>query len=292
MKIGLRICVNSLQGALEGVPNLLRLLDTYKIRASFFFAMGPDRSGRMRGGRAVQPWRDQLSLGSRLYGTLLLPPNISRRAADVMRSVDAAGHETGLLAYDRLAWVTGAAFADAAWTESELRKAVESYEAVFGKRPRAFAAAAWQVNPHLFRLEQELGFDYASDVRGKSVFFPTLQGVESRCPQIPTTLPTLADLLKRGGEITPDNVHEYLYADSQYILPNGHVYALDAEMEGMAFLPLMEKLVVMWRGNGGGLTTLGSLYEEVDRLALSRHQVGWSQETSLDYHVATQALPV
>ncbi|MEJ2591474.1 MAG: polysaccharide deacetylase family protein, partial [Candidatus Thiodiazotropha sp.] len=139
--------MNTLQGALEGVPNLLRLLDEYGIQASFFFAMGPDLSGRRRGGRALQPWRDQLSFGSRLYGTLLLPPNISRRAADVMRSVDAAGHETGLLAYDRLAWVTGAAFADAAWTESELRKAVESYEAVFGKRPRAFAAAAWQVNP-------------------------------------------------------------------------------------------------------------------------------------------------
>lgn len=292
MKIGLRICVNSLQGALEGVPNLLRLLDTYKIRASFFFAMGPDRSGRLRGGRALQPWRDQLSLGSRLYGTLLLPPNITRRAAEVMRSVDAAGHETGLLAYDRFAWVNGVAFADERWTKRALMKAVEHYESVFGKRPRTFAAAAWQVNSHLFRLEQVLGFEYASDVRGKSVFYPVLQGMESRCPQIPTTLPTLADLLKRGGEISPHNVHEYLYAESQYILPHGHVYSLNAEMEGMAFLPLMEKLVVMWKGYGGGLTSLGGLYEDVDKTTLCRHQVGWSQEATLDYHVATQALPL
>jgi undecaprenyl phosphate-alpha-L-ara4FN deformylase len=116
--------------------------------------------------------------------------------------------------------------------------------------------------------------------------------VESRCPQLPTTLPTLADLLRRGGEITKDNVHEYLYADSQYILPHGHIYTTNAEMEGMAFLPLMEKLMVMWKGFGGGLTTLGSLYESVDRRTLCRHQVGWSQEVTLDYHVATQAMPL
>lgn len=292
MRIGLRICVNSLQGALEGVPNLLRLLDEYKISATFFFALGPDRGGKLLGRGALQPWRSQLSLASRLYGTLLPPPNISRRASDIMRSVDAAGHETGLLAYDWAAWVTGAAFAEAEWTENQIVKAVESYETVFRKRPTAHAAAAWQVNPHLFRLEQELGFDYASDVRGKSVFLPSLQDVESRCPQIPTTLPTLDDLLKRGGDITQDNVHEYLYADSQYILPHGHVYSLNAEMEGMAFLPLMERLLVMWKGYGEGLTRLGSIYESIDKLSLRRHQVGWSQEASQNYHVATQAMPL
>lgn len=292
MRIGLRICVNSLQGALEGVPNLLRLLDEYKIRASFFFAMGPDRSGRLLGRRSLQPWRSHLSLGSRLYGTLLLAPNISIRAVDTLRSVETAGHEVGLLAFDRFAWVTRAAFADGVWTENQIAQAIESFERVFHKQPRAIAAAAWQVNPHLLRLEQDLGFEYASDVRGRSMFFPRLQDVESRCPQIPTTLPTLADLLRRGGEINQDNVHEYLYADSQYILPHGHIYSLNAEMEGMAYLPLMEKLVVMWRGYGEGLTTLGSIYEGADRLTLCRHQVGWSQEVTLDYHVATQALPL
>jgi undecaprenyl phosphate-alpha-L-ara4FN deformylase len=290
MKIGLRICVNSLRGAEQGVPNLLRLLDEYKLHASFFFALGPDKSGRWQGRRALQPWRSQLNLKSRLYGTLLLPPDITRRAADTLRAVANAGHEVGLLAYDWHGWVTNAAFADETWTEDQLTRAVERFETVFHKRPKAFAAAAWQVNPNLLKLEQELGFDYASDVRGKSIFFPVLQDVESRCPQIPTTLPTLDDLLKRGGEISADNVHEYLYAESQYILPHGHVYALNAEMEGMAYLPLMEKLVVMWKGYGEGLTSLGALYEGVDRMNLSRHQIGWSEQASLDYHVATQAI--
>ncbi|MEJ2466155.1 MAG: polysaccharide deacetylase family protein [Candidatus Thiodiazotropha sp.] len=198
MKIGLRICVNSLQGALQGVPSLLRLLDEYKIRASFFFAVGPDRSGRFLRRNPLQPWQSQLSLASRLYGTLLLPPDLSQRASDSMRAVEAAGHEVGLLACDRYAWVTKAAFADEVWTEREVTRGIEGFAKVFGKPPKAFAAAAWQVNPHLFKLEQELGFQYASDIRGKSMFLPVLREVESDCPQVPTTLPTLEDLLKKS----------------------------------------------------------------------------------------------
>jgi undecaprenyl phosphate-alpha-L-ara4FN deformylase len=288
MKIGLRICVNSLQGALQGVPNLLRLLDEYKIRASFFFAVGPDRSGRLLGRNALQPWHVQGTLASRLYGTLLPPPDLSRRASDAMRAVETAGHEVGLLTYDRSAWVTQAAFADEVWTEREVTLGIERFAGVFGKQPKAFAAAAWQVNPHLLKLEQALGFRYVSDVRGKTAFLPVLQEVESNCPQIPTTLPTLEDLLKLGGDINKENAHEYLYAESQYILPHGHVYSLNAEMEGMAFLPLMEKLIVMWKGYGEGLTTLGDIYDSLDSTSLHRHQVGWSEEMTTDYHVATQ----
>lgn len=292
MKIGLRICINTLQGALEGVPNLLRLFDEYQVQASFFFAMGPDRSGQLIGRRALQPWQSHLKFSSRFYGTLLLPPHISRRASEVMRSTAAAGHETGLLGYDRAAWVSKAAFADETWTQQQMTLAVEAYESVFAKRPQAFAAPGWQLNPHLLGLEQKLGFDYTSDVRGKTAFYPVLQGVESNCPQLPTTLPTLSDLMLRGGGVTAENAHEYLYSESQYILPNGHVYSLDAEMEGIRYLSLIEKLIVMWKGYDEGLTTLGKLSVKLDRTSLGRHQVGWSDEETKVFHVATQALQV
>jgi undecaprenyl phosphate-alpha-L-ara4FN deformylase len=292
MKIALRVCVNSLQGALKGLPNLLRLFDTYQVQASFFFALGPDMSGRGWSSRCLQPWYPHLDLSSRLYGLLLPPPNISRRAAVVMRSVAEAGHETGLLCHDRHAWVSRAAFADKAWTERQVMQGVEDFEHVFQAPPIAFAAAGWQVNPHLLQLEQTLAFDYASDVRGKSAFLPVLQGVTSSCPQLPTTLPLLGDLLRAGNGITAENAHEYLYAESQYIAPHGHVYSLDAEMEGLAFLPLMEKLLVMWRGYGGGLTSLGDLNNDIQTDSLARHQIGWSREESGACHVATQSVPV
>ncbi len=292
MRIGLRVCVNSLQGALQGVPGLQRLFDEYQIKASFFFALGPDRGRRLFGGHPLAGWRSRLGTLPRLSASLLPPPVMSGRVGAVMRSLDDAGHEIGLLSYDPLSWLKQAAFADEAWTRDQLIRAVDAYASVLQRQPRCHAAAGWQVNPHLLKLEQELGFDYAADVRGKSLFLPELLGAESACVQIPTTLPTLPELLTQGEGVTPDKVHEYLYADSQYLAPHGHVYSLDAETEGLDYLPVMEKLLVMWKGYGEGLTTLSDLQKGVGTASLQRHHIGWQPEGLRGVHVARQALPL
>jgi peptidoglycan/xylan/chitin deacetylase (PgdA/CDA1 family) len=289
MKVGLRVCVNTLRGALVGVPALLRLFDEYKVRASFFFATGADKSGR-RIGRSLQPWYRELDIPSRLYGIVLPPPVIHRRAAQSLRSVAEAGHETGILCHDRAQWLDGIAHADASWTANELSHAIEAYEAVFGEKPGCMAGAGWQLNSHLLRLQELNGFRFASDVRGKSIFYPRLLDVESNCPQIPTTLPTLSQLLAQGGGITADNVYEYIYAESQHILPHGHIYSCDAEMEGMAYLALLEKLIVMWKGMQGGIQPLGRFIEEADLAHLARHQIGWAPEPGGKIYYATQSV--
>jgi peptidoglycan/xylan/chitin deacetylase (PgdA/CDA1 family) len=100
MRIGLRVCVNTLRGARQGVPNLLRLFDEYKVRASFFFALGPDRSGRLFGAHILQPWCNKQNLLSRLFAAMLPSPNMARGIEEVMRAVKTGGHEIGLLSYD------------------------------------------------------------------------------------------------------------------------------------------------------------------------------------------------
>ncbi|MEJ2622846.1 MAG: deacylase [Candidatus Thiodiazotropha sp.] len=289
MKIGLRVAVNTLVGALQGVPALLKLFDEYQVKASFFFATGADQSGRLTN-RTQQPWYPQLPLKSRLYGVLLKPPQIALEAGAVMRSVAAAGHETGILCHDRGCWLKEMAHGDQAWTRNQLHMAVDSYTAVFGEQPSCMASAGWQTNPHLLHLQQALNFDYACDVRGKSAFFPVLQSVESSCPQLPTTLPTLSELLKQGGAITLQNVHEYLYAESQYILPHGHIYACNAEMEGITHLDVMQKLLVMWRSMDEGIQPLKGFLDKQHRAQLKRHQIGWSNEMTGEVYQATQSL--
>jgi peptidoglycan/xylan/chitin deacetylase (PgdA/CDA1 family) len=289
MKLGLRVAVNTLAGALQGVPELLKLFDEYQVKASFFFATGADTSGRLLN-RIQQPWYPHLPLSSRLYGLLLMPPRIASKAGEVMRTVAAAGHETGILCDHRGRWQKGLAHADEAWTSRELMKAIDRYTAVFGNQPNCMASAAWQTNPHLLRLQQKLGFDYACDVRGKSAFLPVLQGVESSCPQLPTTLPTLSELLLQGGEITLQNVHEYLYAESQHILPHGHIYACDAEMEGITHHGFMEKLLVMWRNLDEGIQPLGAFLDEQNRVQLKKHLIGWSNEMTGEFYQATQSI--
>ncbi|MEW8438094.1 MAG: hypothetical protein AB2689_08030 [Candidatus Thiodiazotropha taylori] len=289
MKLGLRIAVNTLVGAVQGVPALLELFDQYQIKASFFFATGPDKSGRLIN-RSQQPWYAHLPLSSRLYGLLIKPPSIVEEAGKRLLAVAAAGHETGILCHDRGRWLKGLAHADEAWTRSELLNAVDSYTDLFGSQPNCMASAGWQTNPYLLGLQQELGFDYASDVRGKSAFLPLLQNIESSCPQLPTTLPTISELLRQGGEINLQNVHEYLYAESQHILPHGHIYACDAEVEGITQLDVLEKLLVMWRNLDEGIQPLHAFLDEQNRAQLKKHLIGWSNEMTGEVYQATQSL--
>jgi undecaprenyl phosphate-alpha-L-ara4FN deformylase len=296
MRVAFKVDVDTLRGTLEGVPNLLRLFDTYQVRATFLFSLGPDHTGRalrrvLRPGVLGRVRRMGLARPSNLkplfYGTLLPGPDIGRRGAAVMRSCRDAGHEVGIHGYDRVKWEEYVAHEGPDWTRRELDKAATAYAEVFGERPRVAGAAGWQINPHALAWEGERGLTYASDTRGRSAFYPMLQGVRSACPQIPTTLPTLDELIGCDG-VTVDNVHQYLYAESQYVLPQGHVFRLSAELEGVVLLPVLEKLLVMWGAASGGIRTLGEVQQSLDLGRLPLHQVGWGQVPGRPEYLAMQ----
>ncbi len=300
MRIALKVDVDTLRGTLEGVPALLRLFDAYKVRATFFFSLGPDNTGRalrriFRPGFLAKVRRTSVAshygLKTLLYGTLLPAPDIGRRAADVVRSVAEAGHEVGVHCYDHTKWQDYVAHQDEAWTQTEMERATEAFQRIFGDLPKAHGAAGWQINPYAIALEERMGFDYASDTRGKTAFLPMLQGVRSACPQIPTTLPTLDELIGRDG-VTAENAHELLFAESQYVLPQGQVYTLHAELEGMKLQRVMEKLLIMWRGGQGELRALGDVYRELDLARLPTHQVGWGEVPGRSGFLAMQGVPV
>jgi len=78
---------------------------------------------------------------------------------------------------------------------------------------------------------QQFGFDYSSDTRGTHPFIPTWHAEIIACPQLPTTLPTLDELMNRDG-ITLDNIAEHILKLTEAPSPSGHVYTLHAELEG------------------------------------------------------------
>ncbi len=111
-----------------------------------------------------------------------------------------------------------------AWTRRQMLLAVERFREVFGTEPTVHGAAGWQMNETALALEQELGFLYASDTRGAAPFVPLLAGRRSRCPQLPTTLPTLDELIGVDG-IGVDRVHEPLLARTREPLPAPRIHA-------------------------------------------------------------------
>jgi peptidoglycan/xylan/chitin deacetylase (PgdA/CDA1 family) len=277
MKLALKIDAATFRGTLVGVPRLVETLRKAGAQATFFFNLGPDRSGRMPGRLLAEsrPGASALSrhgLATLLYGTLLPAPDVGRRCADILRGVGDAGFDTGVLAWDRAEWQSQSARSGANWTERRMQRAVARYEKVFGEAPKAHAAAGWQTNPHALRLTQRLGFGFASDTRGKHPFIPVWNAEITLCPQLPTTLPTLDELLGQDG-CDAGNAHERLLALTADTPPAGHVFSLQAELGGQVLLPVVEKLLEGWQRQGHEVVSLSGLFESIDASRLPRHEV-------------------
>lgn len=281
MYIGLKVDVDTLRGTREGVPALLALFEQYQVKATFLFSLGPDHTGRairrvFRSGFLGKVQRTSVvshyGLKTLMYGTLLPGPHIGRKTADIMRAVRDAGHEVGIHCYDHIRWQDFVARRDREWTLRELTRAIDAFEEVFAEAPTVHGAAGWQLNADTPMLEQQLGFRYASDARGTSPFIAVTGSGVSGCLQIPTTLPTLDELIGTD-DINEANVHEYVYMASQQPLEHGHVYTLHAELEGMKLLDVMEKLLVMWQGSQCGIGPLLSIYRDLDKDRLPRHHI-------------------
>lgn len=274
MRVALRVEVSSLRGLRQGVPNLMRLFSEYQVRASFFFPLGHDYAGRS----PLKTWRNRGRLGwpALAYGTLRSAPSLGSEGKELMAAARANGHEVGLFGLSPLHWARRLARADKAWTRQQCEALWSSFLELGGEAPSALATPDWQANPALLAELSASRYRYSSMTRGKLPYFPVLRGERSLVPEIPTTLPTVAELLRQPG-VSVDNIHEYLYAESRHLLPAGHVFAASAECEGLAMLGLMENLLVMWKGQDGSVRALGDVLKDIDLATLPHHQVGWGE---------------
>jgi peptidoglycan/xylan/chitin deacetylase (PgdA/CDA1 family) len=226
-----------------------------------------------------------------LYGTLLPGPDIGRRGAAVMRSVREAGHEVGIHSFDHVRWQDGVAAANDAWTTREMLRATERFAEVFGTQATIHGAAGWQMNDCAFALLDELHMQYASDTRGTEPFIPVIAQQALRCPQLPTTLPTLDELMGRDDLAQPDIV-DHLLSLPPVSARTGHVYTLHAELEGLALAPLFERLLQGWRALGHSPGTLAEAHTGLDRASLPRCPVVRGSVAGRSGLLAIQGKPV
>lgn len=279
--LALKVDVDTLRGTLEGVPRLLKIFQRHQTDATFLFSLGPDHTGWavrrvFRRGFLGKVKRtsviEHYGLKTLLYGTLLPGPDIGRRAANVMRMTQDAGFETGIHCWDHVLWQDHVTDADAAWTEWQMHLATDRFSEIFGTTAKVHGAAGWQMNRHALQLNESLGFSYCSDSRGVHPFLPIVEGVAIRCPQLPTTLPTLDELIGLDG-ITAHNVAERLLALTRVPPATGHVFTLHAELEGMKLLPILDQLLSAWRAQGYRLGALRSLAQATSLETLPPHEI-------------------
>jgi peptidoglycan/xylan/chitin deacetylase (PgdA/CDA1 family) len=261
-RLAIKVDVDTDRGTREGVPPLARLLAERGIRATFLFALGPDNTGRairriFRPGFfakvsrtsvvSVYGWRTLLN------GVLWPGPDIAARNVEALHIVREQGHELGIHCWDHVRWQDGLARMSERDVATDVEKSCATFRRVFGFDARTAGAAGWQADAKSLAVYDGAGFDYASDARGRSPFFPRVAGQLFATLQIPTTLPTLDELLGR-----PDYPLDRLVDVYRRLLVPGelNVLTVHAELEGMSYRGWFETLIDTLAGDGVTTTLL------------------------------------
>ncbi|MBV8535919.1 MAG: 4-deoxy-4-formamido-L-arabinose-phosphoundecaprenol deformylase [Alphaproteobacteria bacterium] len=254
-RLALKVDVDTDRGAREGVLPLARFLAERGIKATFLFALGPDNTGRairriFRPGFFQKVSRTSVvsvyGWHTLLNGVLWPGPNIATRNAEALREVHRLGHEVGIHCWDHVKWQDGLARMQGDDAAAEIRKARQAFRTVFGFDARTAGAAGWQADAKSLAAYDACGFDYASDARGRTPFFPRARGRVFATLQIPTTLPTLDELLGRPEypqDKLADAYRRWLREDAL------NVMTIHAELEGMAYRSWFQSFVDGLRGS-------------------------------------------
>jgi len=251
-RLAIKVDVDTDRGTREGVPPLAGALKVAGCPATFLFSLGPDNTGKairriFRPGFLQKIGRTNVAgnYGWRtlLNGTLLPPPPIGRRNEAVLRAVRDQGFAVGIHCWDHFAWQDYMAGWDLPRTQKEFGQAVKEFERIFGSKPQTAGTPGWQANAKSLRVYDECGFLYGSDTRGPHPFFPRIGHETFATLQIPTTLPTLDELLGRP-EYPEDKIIAH-YLDLLKKAPEGyvHVHTIHAELEGQRYLGLFQELL-------------------------------------------------
>jgi len=251
----------------EGVPRLRRMLGERGIPATFFITFGPDNSGKairriFRPGFVAKMVRTRAvrmyGWKTMLYGTLLPAPPVGTDFPELLRGLAADGHDVGLHAWDHVYWHDMLARMTPAEVASEFGRGIDAFKAVFAAPPRACAAPGWTATATSLQVQDGYDLLYHSDARGTAPFLPVMDDYAGRTPQIPTTLPTLDEILG-----TPDlgvtSPEEYLLG--RVSAGKLNVFTLHAEAEGMGNADFFARFLDGLRARGAQFPRLCDVAE-------------------------------
>jgi undecaprenyl phosphate-alpha-L-ara4FN deformylase len=269
--VAIKVDVDTYAGTRDGVPRLLEMMEQAAIKATFYFSMGPDNSGKAirriftRKGFLQKMLRTNApgayGLKTMLYGTLLPPPQIAASFPDILRRTRDAGHETGVHCWDHVHWHDHLPSFSPAEVSDQLGRATRLFKEIMGVPPRTTAAPGWTVSAASLSYQDSLQLDYCSDSRGYAPFYPVFDGKRYATLQIPSTWPTMDEILGCDG-VDAGNINDFYLSKLRDGL---NVHTVHAEMEGGVMADSFADLLAKLKAAGVSFVTLAeaaALYKE------------------------------
>lgn len=273
--IGLKVDVDTDEGMKRGVPRLLDLLNQCNIKASFFVPMGKDHTGWTakrvftRKGFLKKVSRvgvlETYGIKTLMYGILLPGPEIAKKNTIILQRIFHQGHEAGIHGFDHVSWHDHIHEWNGPKTDYILKQACRVYEEILGQKARSFAAPGWMINHHALEFFEKNSFLYSSDTRGFSPFLPDMGGKNHSILQIPTTLPTLDEVIGIAGNDPLVLARHFAGLLSE----NLNILTVHAELEGNHWTGFLEAFLKQTLDQGyryGRLMDIAQSLQERDDL--------------------------
>lgn len=254
-KIAIKIDVDTKNGYEKGVPNMLEMFHKHNVKASFFFSMGPDNSGKairriFRKGFLSKMLRTKApstyGIKTILYGTLLPAPQIVEPNPAPLLQAVSDKHACGVHCWDHVYWQDKLPKLSEGKIREHLTKACTLFTKITNEKPRFCGAPGWQVTATSLKVQQELGFVFCSDVRGYAPFYPVIDEKEYTPIQIPGTLLTMDEVIGIMG-INDSNIVDYWLKKCD---KDWNVITIHAEMEGLSKLDILDEFLTKAREQG------------------------------------------
>jgi undecaprenyl phosphate-alpha-L-ara4FN deformylase len=247
--LAFKVDVDTEVGTRLGVPKLVSLFEKYQLPATFFFSLGPDHTGRsifrvFQKGFLKKVTRTKVAsiygIRTLLNGTLLPGPMIGKVHRALLQNIKQRGFEVGIHAYDHTKWQNKILQMSRDEVAREFFQAISIFKDIFQSDPIAAAAPGWIANANTLSVYDQAGFRYGSDCRGRVPFIPKVGTEVFKTLQIPTTLPTLDEMVGKPDVQLQDITNRYLSLIAQN---DFNVMTIHAELEGGKYSAWFENLL-------------------------------------------------
>lgn len=220
-ELALKVDIDTYQGMRDGIPQILEILGSRGLHASFFISFGPDRSGLavfqlLRPRFAYKMLRTNAvgTYGFRtaLYGTLLKAPMIGCAFPESIRGLSELGHEIACHAWDHRLWQDWLFFMRQGSIRKWLDRMVGAFTEITAMKPLAFGAPGWCIDQRVLNLVRDYNFEYLSCTRSKEPFIFEENGML----EVPSNLPCIEEV---GTQGVLDSLERYSKSSLPQVLP-------------------------------------------------------------------------